>query len=291
MTSRAPAWFEQKYIAGAIHALQSDGYLTKGLTAAATSQKGNQVNWKVAGRGDASVMSEAVEDRPTLNADRTLVTGTMVPWEANEWILTTDLARMTEAEQQVAAQTCGYAMGRAFDRILFTELDAQAGAITTIGNGTANLDLINLLDGQQQIMAQGITGDMVINVAVPFRWQAALMLLRGYSSADYIQDSPLLKKIGARNYLGMRIIPMPDEYFAIPASNQADGYMWASSAVGFATPSDDKGMIEMATRIDYVPTKKAYFAANTMMALARTILPGGVRRLRFSTNAALTSGL
>jgi hypothetical protein len=291
MTARAPAWFEQKYVDGAIHALQSDGYLTRGLTASATSQKGNQVNWKVAGRGDATQMSESIENRPTLNADRTTVTGTMVPWEANEWILTTDLARMSEAEIQIASQSCAYAMGRRFDRILFAELDAQAAAITTIGNGTVNLDLINLLDAQAQIRAQGIVGDLTLNVAVPFRWQAALMLLRGFSSADYVQDSPLLQKIGARNYLGMRVIPMPDEYFAIPAANQADGYMWATSAVGFATPTDEKGMLDLATRIDYVPEKKAYLAANTMMALARTILPTGVRRLRFSTNAALTSGL
>jgi hypothetical protein len=291
MTARAPAWFEQKYVAGAMHVLQTDGYLTRGLTAPATGQKGNEVNWRIAGKGEATIMSEAIEDRTTLNADRTTVKATMVPYEANEWILTTDLERMTEPEQQIAQQTCGYALGRMFDKVLFAALDAEAGAITNVGNGSAALNLTDLLDAQAQIMGQGVMGDMVLNVAVPFRWQAQLMLLRGYASSDYVQDSPLLRKIGARNYLGMRVIPMPDEYFAVPVANQADGYMWASSCVGFTTPTDEKGMIAPATRIDYVPTKKAYFAGNTMMAAAKCLLPGGVRRLRFSTNAAYTSGL
>jgi hypothetical protein len=291
MSARAAAWFEQKYINGAIHVLQTDGYLTKGMTRMATSQKGNQVNWKVAGSGEATQMSEAIENRTTLNADRTTVTATMVPYEANEYILTTDLERMAEAEQQVAQQTCGYAIGRAFDRILFAELDSQAAAIPTVGSGTTNLDLINLLDGQQQIMGQGVIGDHKLCVAVPHRAMASLMLLRGFSSADYVQDSPLLRKIGARNYLGMMVVPMPDSYFAVPAANQFDGYMWAQDAIGFATATDAEGKIQMATRIDYVPEKKAFFAANTMMAACRTILPTAVRRLRFSSNVALASGL
>ena len=77
MTSRATAWFETKYVDGAIHVLQTEGYLTRGLFAAATGRNGNTVTWKIAGKGSATVMSQAVEDRPTLNAARTVVTATM----------------------------------------------------------------------------------------------------------------------------------------------------------------------------------------------------------------------
>jgi hypothetical protein len=56
----------------------------------------------------------------------------------------------------------------------------------------------------------------------------------------------------------------------------------------FATTTDERGKIAAATRIDYVPTKKAYFAANTMGMTAKTILPEGVVRLHMATNAALS---
>jgi hypothetical protein len=290
MTSRASAWFEQKYITGAIHVLQTAGYLTQGLTKAATSQKGNVVTWKVAGKGEATEMSTNVENRPVMNADRTAVSATMKDWEANEWILTTDVEKMTEGEQQVAQQTAGMAMGRRFDKILFDALDAEAGNITTIGTGAAAITISDLLEAQANIQGQGLPDGFLLNVAVPARFVAHLMLQRGFASSDYVQDSPLMKMIGARQYLGMKVMPMPDEYFAVPAAGQADGYMWATSTVGFATNTDERGKIAAATRIDYVPEKKAYFAANTMSAVGKVILPSGVRRLRFATNVALGAG-
>lgn len=291
MTSRASAWFEQKYITGALHVLQTEGYLTQGLATPATSQKGNVVNWKIAGKGDATEMSTAVEDRPTMNASRTTVAASMKDYEANEWILTTDVEKMTEGEQQIAQQTCGMAMGRRFDKILFEALDAEAGTIATVGDGSAAIDITDLLSAQAAIQAQGLPGGFMLNVAVPFKFMAHLMTKKGFSSSDYVQDSPLMKMVGARQYLGMKVIPFPDEYFAVPSANQADGYMWPTSCVGFATNTDERGKIAAATRIDYVPTKKAYLAANTMTAASKVLLPEGIRRLRFATNASLTSGL
>ncbi|MCO5091992.1 phage capsid protein [Bosea sp. (in: a-proteobacteria)] len=291
MTSRAPAWFEQKYINGAIHVLQAKGYVLQGTTRAATSQKGNEVTWKIAGDGEATEMSDAIEDRPTLNAGRDTVKATMVDYEANEWIKTTDVEKMSENEQQVAQQTCGMALGRKFDRIILGAMDDEGGNIETIGSGTANIDLPDILEANTNIGDEGDSMEMQYFVALPVRQLGALLLRKGWSSADYVTDTPLLKKIGARRYLNMTFLPMPKKMFAVPSANQADGYMWAKDCVGFATPTDEKGLISAATRIDYVPTKKAYFAGNTMSAAARVLLVKGVKRLRVSTNTALTAGL
>jgi hypothetical protein len=290
MTARASNWFEQKYIAGAIHVLQTNGYLLQGTTRAATSQKGNVVTWKIAGKGEATEMSTVVENRPVMNADRTTVNATMKDWEANEWILTTDVEKMTEGEQQVAQETCGMAMGRRFDRIVLGAMDDAAGAVTTVGDGTAAFSLDRLLEAQTQIRAQGVPDGFELMVAFPTRFMSTLMLQRGFASADYVQDKPLLQAIGARRYLGMTLMPLPDEYFADGAANAKDGYMWARSCLGFATNTDERGKIAAATRIDYVPEKKAYFAANTMTAVGRVILPDGIRRLRFLNNNALGAG-
>lgn len=291
MTNRAPNWFEQKYIAGAIHVLQTDGYLTQGMAMPATSQKGNTVTWKIAGKGEATEMADGFSEVNVLNADRSTVSATMKDYEANEVIKVTDVEKMSEAEQQVAQQTCGYAMGRKFDKILIGAFDAEAGNIPNIGNGTANIDLPDLLQGQSEILAQGVIGELQMFVALPFKQMAALMLRKGFASADYVTDNPLMQRIGARRYLNMLIVPFPDDYFAVPATNQFDGYMWARSGVGFATNTDEKGKIAAATRIDYLPMFKHWLAANTMTACSKVILPGAIRRLRFATNQALTAGL
>lgn len=291
MTSRASAWFEQKYITGAIHVLQHDGYALQGTTTSHTGIKGNEVTWKLAGDGEATEMSDAIEDRPTLNAARDTVKATLKDYEANEWIKTTDIEKMSENEQQVAQKTCGMAMGRKFDSIILRSMDEAGADIDTVGNGSANMGLLDIIDANTQIGDEGGAGDMQFTVALTFRSMGALLLRKGWTSAEYVTDTPLLKKIGARRWLNILFIPLPKKMFAVPSANQYDGYMWAKECVGFTTPTDERGKIAAATRIDYVPTKKAYFAANTMSAAGKVLLPKGVKRLRFSTNAALTDGL
>lgn len=291
MTSRASNWFEQKYVAGAIHVLQAQGYALQGTTTAATSMKGNEVTWKIAGDGEATEMSDAIEDRPTLNAGRDTVKATLRDWEANEWIKSTDIEKMSENEQQVAQKTCGMALGRKFDRIILGAMDDEGANIDTIGAGNANVDLPDIIDANTQIGDEGDSMEMQFVVCLPVKQMGALLLRKGWSSAEYVTDTPLLKKIGARRWLNMLFLPLPKKMFAVPAANQADGYMWATDCVGFASPTDERGKIALATRIDYVPTKKAYFAANTMSAVAKVLLPKGVKRLRVATNVALTASL
>jgi hypothetical protein len=291
MTARAPNWFEQKYVAGAIHVLQSKGYALQGTTRSETGIKGNEVTWKLAGDGEATEMSDAIEDRPTLNADRTTIKATFKDWEANEWIKTTDVTKMSENEQQIAQETCGMALGRRFDRIILGAMDEAGADIETIGTGAGNIDLPDIIEANTDIGDEGDNHTFKLVVALPVRQLGALLMRKGWSSAEYVTDTPLLKEIGARRWLNMLFIPLPKKNFAVPAANQADGYMWGTSAVGFATPTDERGKIGMATRIDYVPTKKAYFAGNTMTAVGKVLLPKAIKRLRVATNAALTSSL
>ena len=280
MTTRAPNWFETKYKQGAIHALQTDGFLTKGMVQGGSNTKGNVVTWRLAGKGAATQMSTATEDRPVMNAGRTTVTGTMADYEANEWINTTDLEKMSEDEQQVAQQSAAYAIGRRYDKLLFETFDAAT--VTMVGTGAAAIAITDLMDAQSQILGQGINGVPTLYCALPFKLAAQLMLYREYSSSDFVgNDYPLLKAMGARVWNGLTIVPMPDEYFNVPAVNQVDGYMWMKQAAGFETNYD------LTSRIDYVPEKKAYFAGNNMGMCSAVLLPTGVRRLRFATNVAL----
>lgn len=281
MSSRAPNWFEQKYIKGVTHALQGEGFVTRGMFQSEASIKGNIVNWKVAGKGQATPMSTAIEERPIMNADRQMIPGTMADYEANEWILTTDIEKMSENEQQISQKTGAMAIGRTFDQVPLRAIDAAAP--TVIGNGTAAISPVDIINGQSQIGGQGLQTSYEWFVALPTIFIAQLMLYREFTSSDWVGDEyPLLKAIGARKWLGMTIFPLPDEYFVSNVANSLDGYMWIKPAVGFATN------YELVSRIDYVPTKKAYFAANTIGLCSAVLLPTGIRRMRFATNVALS---
>lgn len=290
MSARAPAWFEAKFIAGAIHRLQSQGFLTKGMFASETGIKGNTVTWKLAGTGEASPMvAGEIGERPVLNAARDIVTATMEDWEANEFIGAVDPEKMTENEQQVAQQTIGMAIGRRFDRIPLAKLDAASP--TNLGSVAANVTVENVMEAQAQILSNGNSGSYDLYCLLPFKQLTALTLTKAFSNADYVTDTPLMKKIGARRWNGVMYVPAPDTYFRVPAANQYDFYMWSKECVGFATPTDEEGKIMAASRIDYVPTKKQYFAAQTMSAACEILMLEGIRRFRVGSNIALASGL
>lgn len=281
MTSRAPQWFEQKYMDGQIHVIQDGGWRLKGAVNETGEVKGNQVTWKLAGAGQATIMSTAIENRPVMNADRTTVTATMADYEANEWILSTDIEKMSQNEQQVAQQTGGYAMGRLFDTLITGTMDAAGGAITTIDvSANSAPSVVDTISANADILAQGFNAEPEIFVILPQKVLAQYGMYREFSSSDYMGEAQFAKKLGAKTYMGSHYIPLPDSafFYPTPVTGGADGvvdiYMYQKTAFGFV-PN-----YAMKSRIDYVPEKKAYFAANTMGCAQQVLLPNGIRRIR-----------
>lgn len=275
MTSRAPQWFEQKYIDGAVHVIQDGGWRLKGAVNETGEIKGSEVTWKLAGAGEATEMSTAIEERPVMNADRTTVKATMKDYEANEWVLSTDIEKMSENEQQVAQQTAGFAMGRLFDRLITGTLDAAGGAITTIDvSANAAPSVVDTIGANAQILGQGFNAEPDMYCILPSMVLAQYGMYREFSSSDYLGEAAFAKKLGAKTYMGVTYIPLPDNAFTMPSNGVVDTYIYQKSAIGFV-PN-----YALKSRIDYVPTKKAYFAANTMGCGQALLLPAGVRRIR-----------
>lgn len=288
MTTRAPAWFERKYVSGAIHVLQDKGRRLLGTTLPPARQNGNEVVWKLAGRGDATAMT-ASGVRPTLNADRTTVTATMVAWEANEEIDIVDIEQMTESEQQIAQQTCGFAMGRRYDRIILDSMTAAGAAIPDVGAGGTTPTPMLFQNAQAVMLGRGTLADPTIYVAVPYIAMAHLNTFPEFMNSQYVGDNPILKMMGARTWAGMTFIPCPNEYFLNGLAdtdtftgNTTAGFMWFQSAVGFAEAK------AMDSRIDYIAKEKKWFAANTFMAQAACVLPTACRRVLMATTLPAT---
>ncbi len=281
MSSRAPNWFETKYASGVIHKLQSSGFLLQEATNNTGEMKGNQVVWKIAGTGVATEMSSGVSNVPVMNADRTTISATMKDYEANDWIKTTDVEKMSENEQQISQQTAAMAMGRLFDQVILRTLDANGG-VATVGNGTAAIGITDIMTAQGAIADVGV-GSYEYYCVLPQVLLQQLELYREFNNSDWIgEEYPLLQQVQARRWRGITFIPAPSAFFNVPSANQIDAYLWVKDFVGVA-PN-----YAMQTRIDYVPEKKHYLAANTMGFCAASLMPEGIKRLRFATNAPLS---
>ncbi len=280
MPAQTPAWFEPKIKKDAIHRLQSDGFLLRNCTTEATSFEASTVTWRRAGSGMATQLGAGLSKSPVMNAGRDVVTATFADYEANDFVKKADLNKMGIAEQQVVAKTIAMACGRKFDDVILRTLDADAN-IATIGDGSAAIDPTRIMAAQGAIFDVG-AGSYEYYCALPTVMMQQLELYREFSSSDFVgAEYPLLKAIGARKWRNITIMPMPSGMFAVPAANQADGFMWVKEAVGFEWNQ------QLSIRTDWLPTEKGWFIAGDMAGAAAVILPEGVKRLRFATNVAL----
>lgn len=279
MSNRAPAWFETKYADGVTHVLQSSGFLLKATTRPADRQNGSNINWRIAGSGEAQQRSAATENATVMNLDRTLVNATLQDWEANDYIDMYDLTKMSENETAVVQKSGALAVGRRSDRIILDALNAAT--LPIVGTGAAAISILDIMDAQGQIADIGV-GSYEYFCALPQRLMQQLELFREFSSSDYIGDEyPLLKQVSARRFRGITFIPVPSSWLNVPAANQIDAFLWVKDAVGFASP------LEPRSRIDWIPEKKKWFVANDFSATSAVLLTNAAVRLRFATNIAL----
>lgn len=275
MSERAPAWFEQKNIAGVNHQIQAVGNILDSTARPADRVEALTVKWKTAGSGEATERSRADQDATVMNADRGMVEATMQDWEANDWIDIYDLTKMTENEQQVVQKTGAMAIGRRLDKIQIGAMDAAAGDVATIGDGTAAVDPTVFMAARDRITDIGV-GSYEIYCGIPVNQSSQLALYKEYAHADWAgPDHPLLKQIGARTVWGINFIPLPSSYFKVTVAGSVDAYLWVKDCVGRARA------MEARNRIDYIPLRKKWFCAYDLSSTAKVIDPVGVKRLRF----------
>lgn len=285
MTTQVEAWFEKAYIKGATHKLQSQGFLLKGTTREPDRVQAKDVVWRVAGRGEASRMSDTIERARPMNAGRDTVEGTLTDWQAADWIRHPDINKMSENEQEVVQQTAAMALGRRFDRLHFDEFDARAANVATIGDGTTVITLMDAMDAAGYIIGQGILGVPEIFCPLPQKFFNQLMLYKQFSSSDYNgPDYPLARMTMRRRWGFATYFLCPNEMFTFDTGIGADAwktatwcqtYMWLKSGVGFATN------YEMQSRITWENQYSAWFANNWMPGCCKVILDEAVMRLKF----------
>ncbi len=279
--SRAEAWYEAGYKKGAIHKLQSKGWLLKNTIEEGTTVDKSTVTWKLVGSGEATERQKGGGNVPTMNVDRTSLTATFKDYEANDWIDSLDVNKTSENEQQIAQLSAAMAVGRKFDKIVLGTMDDAGSDITTIGDGSAALGLLDVFAAQAAIAGIG-AGSYEYFCALRPIDLTQLELYTKMSSEDFVgPEYALMREVGARKYRGINFIPMPDTFFAAPSGNVIDMYLWAKQTVGFEWNK------QLTSRVDFIPLQKKTLAANDIACASKVLLPEGIRRLRMKSNAPL----
>jgi hypothetical protein len=285
MSVPVSAWFQNAYIRGATHVLQSKGWMLKGTFREPDRILGKTAYWRVAGAGVAVPLSDSIEQLTPMNLDRSTVNGVLTDWQAADWIKHPDINSMSENEQEVTQKSAAMALGRKFDRLVIEALDADTN-IPTIGNGSAAISIIDVITAAGQIMGSGWVDELELFCPLPQVMWNQLLLYREFSSSDYVgPEYPLSKMTLTKKFGFVTYFLVPDSTLTVPATNQMDAYMWAKSAIGFSTNYD------MQSRITWENLYTAYLANNWMSGVAKPILggaTGAIRRLRFATNVALS---
>jgi hypothetical protein len=269
------AWFNQFYTKDVNHALQSEGFLTKGMTTDTDEVVGNQVFWHVMGAALTTEHPVSISPVGLMNSAVSRVSATIGDWDADAEFKTRDQNKIS-ANLQVALTMAGKrAIGRRYDDIVLDSIVAStAGVVGAAGGG----DTITLAMTQTAVaQIAGAQGSMTENfVALPFIVMQRFLNVPAFASSDFVGDMPLMKKLGARTWNGATYFPMEDSFFTsrAPVANNIDLYVWNKACIGRVTQE------LTGARLDYMPREKAWHIGQSISGCAAVILPGGVRRVR-----------
>lgn len=295
------AWFREE-----IKDLVRARYIAKGGYLDDTMLKGESsagtVKYPVGGgRVEMYELTGALNAVSPQNVTLEMVTLVTKDYEASVYFRMQDEKRMGPSLKAKLATDMTQAQRRKKDRIKLDALNAFATAggsltdtpntITTIGDGTARVDLINAIDAIDQISGAGSDEDVFW--PVPNVWMSQLLMYKEFAQAEYQGpgDLPFAKasRVTRKTFRGVHIFTIPDEYFTygtggyvagtpgFTGTGYLDTFMYTKDAVGSETWWDQENMtIDPQPQLEGTPN-----LCKTLLSSASIgLLPEGVKRVR-----------
>lgn len=277
MTTRAPQWFETWYNDQITHALQSQGFLTRGMTTDTDNIKANVARWRTAGAGTATAHPAGHSQVPVMNVDRDYVEATIADFDADDLIKTRDIEKMSANEKQAVVESGKLAIGRKYDDLLLDTLVADAVANSKVlgAEGAALTSPTVALVAEAQISGvQRNMGD--IYCAIPKFVMSNWCMYEQFANSQWTGDTIVPKMTVAKTWMGINFFTMEDAFFTsrAPAANNIYLFMWNKRCVG-------RHMNKVGVDgIFYRPDYKDWRVGQSISGVAKTILPEGIRLIK-----------
>lgn len=284
MSENIPAWFRELIVDKITIASQSEGNLLAGTMMGGDLQAGTY-KFPILGRVEAYKLTGAIQLISASNPGMSTVSVTPDDYEASTWWRTQDAYKAGPNEQQGLATLIARAIGRKADAIKLDALNAfmsVGSPPATIGDGTAAIDILNVLAARDAIRAKGITGP--IWFPVPASWFSQFMMYKEFADSLYVGpgDLPLASNgaVRKKTWQGVNIFEVPDEVLApyIISSTKQVTWMWAQEAMGAETPWN-KQTPSMDQHTEYEGSP--YLIKAGMGGCAVGINADGVKRLEY----------
>ncbi len=293
MSTDAPNWYVTQFNKTAQHTLQSKGFLTRGMAQSPINVTGNVARFFVMGKGKAVERPLIAQPVKPMNLGKSYIDLTMKNYQAAEYIPHGEPEQMSVNEQSLVAEAGAMALGRAFDKLLFTTLDTAAGAIDTIGDGTAAMDPGIGSEAKALINQLGSAAMNEFFCPLPSFAFEQMKMFKIFANSQYIgPDLPLIKNTEAKTWNGVNWFVMPggfdgsgnlleDSVFSSPSAGKIDTYLWHKSQLGFGSNYD------LNACITYENIMTSWLYNNTISCGWKDLQDTGIKRIRIKVDNTL----
>jgi hypothetical protein len=283
-----PAWVYTAYKDGVIPKLQTRGYLLQGTTTNG-SVEGTEVQWFTGGRMETEEVFRGFEQSKLQNPARGYIKRTFRDYAAAATVQIVDMNKVKPDELGHLQTEGAAAIGRRSDWITLDELwaQAQAGAISTVGDGTAPIDIVPLLKARDDIAGIGDIQTRSLFVAIPEYAFSQLCLVEEFSTQEWVGEKLPLTKLASeyKSFRGMSFFTLPDEYFVrqgdVKDTGSFHGWMWWKGGVGM-----ERNDPKLDVAISYLPLYRSWLFDNIIGGAAATLQPDACKRLWFKWTPA-----
>lgn len=281
MSNEAPIWFQEQWARNVIHAYQSRGYLTKGMTTPPVRVEGKKMHFPIAGKGVAQDYTRGDKVK-VMNATRGEVLLDAKEWDAADYCYTWDLERMAASEMDATTETASMALGRKHDEVLFDLFRGLALPANQVVGAYADAALpgpTKILQARRELVKADVpTEDGRIYCGLPPLVFDDMMRYQVFANSQWVGgDMPFAKNTRMKTWQQVHFFELPEFLHTRPAANQGRFWMWHASTVGSGYTGQPL-KTEWQWQLEY----KRWYYQSTLAAGVCIIQQPGIMEFRYN---------
>ncbi len=234
-------------------------------------------------------LTGAIEMVPTNAGDFDTVQITMEDFESSAWYRTQDAYKSGPNEQAALSDAIVKSQRVKRDKIKIDALTAFANlgpgnGVSTIGDGSARIDILHLEQARAEISATGADSggeDFQVFCMLPEMWMTQLCFYKEFAEALWVgtENMPFSKtqRLRTKTTRGVHYIVCPDSYFTEYEAGKIETFMWHKNSMGAETPVNQEA-VDISQHKDRKGSP--YLIKNAISGAAIGIQGAGVKRLR-----------
>lgn len=256
-------------------------------------------------------LSGAIQKVKTSSPTLSMVEVSTEDFEGAAWMRVQDWRKQGPSEQAAVGKEMQKAIRFKRDTLKIDAMEAFATngsslpdnptTIDTIGDGTTNIDLIDVIEARSSIAGTGSEEDLYF--PIPEAWMDQLEMYKEFSNMEYIGDKELpfarMSNVRKRTFRGVHLFTLPDKYFYLgtgkfgsgagnkpfDTAGYLDTFMWSKDAMGAEMEWNQEDMsISMHPEMEGTPM----LGKVGLSGAAVGILPEGVKKMRFKAQLRAT---